>query len=179
MVFAFQLKTEKEILALADAEDPLPDRATQQHLLDLYWTYVHPHFPIVRLAPPFSLSSLLTPPSQLYKVSFMRQYRHSISNPNSTEPSTPAGSGKVPIVLLLSMFALAARYSDLDPSRSDGKYWTAGQDYLEKAKRVLNYDYGSSKLVSVQALLLMAYREIGTGGMSASWLFTGMGRSSL
>ncbi|ORY73251.1 fungal-specific transcription factor domain-domain-containing protein [Leucosporidium creatinivorum] len=150
------LKTEKEILALADAEDPLPDRATQQHLLDLYWTYVHPHFPI------------------LYKVSFMRQYRHSISNPNSTEPSTPAGSGKVPIVLLLSMFALAARYSDLDPSRSDGKYWTAGQDYLEKAKRVLNYDYGSSKLVSVQALLLMAYREIGTGGMSASWLFTGM-----
>lgn len=32
----------------------------------------------------------------------------------------------------------------------------------------------SSKLVSVQALLLMAYREIGTGGMSASWLFTGM-----
>lgn len=107
----------------------------------------------------------------------MRQYRHSISNPNSTEPSTPAGSGKVPIVLLLSMFALAARYSDLDPSRSDGKYWTAGQDYLEKAKRVLNYDYGSSKLVSVQALLLMAYREIGTGGMSASWLFTGMGES--
>ena len=53
----------------------------------------------------------------------------------------------------------------------------AGQTYLDKAKRVLNYDYGSSKLVSVQALLLMAYREIGTGGMSASWLFTGMGSS--
>lgn len=32
---------------LSDAEDPLPDRQTQQHLLDLYWTYVHPHFPIV------------------------------------------------------------------------------------------------------------------------------------
>ncbi|KAK4053492.1 hypothetical protein OIV83_001659 [Microbotryomycetes sp. JL201] len=149
-------KSEREILALADAEDPLPDRATQQHLLDLYWTYVHPHFPI------------------LYKVSFMRQYRHTVSNPDSIEPSTPAGGGKVPMVLLLSMFALAARYSDLDPVRSDGKYWTAGQDYFEKAKRVLNYDYGSSKLVSVQALLLLAYREIGTGAMSASWLFTGM-----
>ncbi|KAM0788534.1 hypothetical protein ACM66B_001662 [Microbotryomycetes sp. NB124-2] len=149
-------KSEREILALADAEDPLPDRATQQHLLDLYWTYVHPHFPI------------------LYKVSFMRQYRHTVSNPDSTEPSTPAGGGKVPMVLLLSMFSLAARYSDVDPVRSDGKYWTAGQDYFEKAKRVLNYDYGSSKLVSVQALLLLAYREIGTGAMSASWLFTGM-----
>lgn len=32
--------------------------------------------------------------------------------------------------------------------------------------------------MSVQALLLMAYREIGTGGMSASWLFTGMGMSA-
>ncbi|KAK4704481.1 hypothetical protein P7C70_g1729, partial [Phenoliferia sp. Uapishka_3] len=155
--FFWQLKTENEILKLTDSEDPLPDRQTQQHLLDLYWTYVHPHFPI------------------LYKISFMRQYRHSLSNPNSTEPSTPSGQGKVPIVLLLSMFALAARYSDLDPPRSDGKYWTAGQDYMDKAKKVLDYDYGSSKLVSVQALLLMAYREIGTGGMSASWLFTGMG----
>lgn len=49
----------------------------------------------------------------------------------------------------------------------------AGQNYLDMAQRVLNYDYGSSKLVTVQALLLMAYREIGTGAMSASWLFTG------
>lgn len=107
----------------------------------------------------------------------MRQYRHSVSHPDSTEPSTPAGGGKVPLVLLLSMFALAARYSDLEPARTDGKYWTAGQDYFERAKAVLNYDYGSSKLVSVQALLLLAYREIGTGAMSASWLFTGMGAS--
>lgn len=42
-----QLKTEKEILELTDTEDPLPDRQTQQHLLDLYWSCVHPHFPIV------------------------------------------------------------------------------------------------------------------------------------
>ncbi|KAM0754933.1 hypothetical protein T439DRAFT_377335 [Meredithblackwellia eburnea MCA 4105] len=150
-------KTEKEILQITESEDPLPDRQTQQHLLDLYWCYVHPHFPI------------------LYKVSFMRQYRHSLNNPDSTEPSTPAGAGKVPIVLLLSMFALAARYSNLEPHKNDGKYWPAGQEYLDKARRVLNYDYGSSKLVSVQALLLMAYREIGTGAMSASWLYTGMG----
>ncbi|KAI5480235.1 hypothetical protein MNV49_001566 [Pseudohyphozyma bogoriensis] len=149
-------KTEREILGIREDQDPLPDRATQQHLLDLYWTYVHPHFPI------------------LYKESFMKQYRHSLSNPDSREPSTPSGSGKVPIVLLLSMFALAARYSDLEPTPADGKFWAAGQGYLEQARKVLNYDYGSSKLVTVQALLLMAYREIGTGAMSASWLFTGM-----
>lgn len=50
----------------------------------------------------------------------------------------------------------------------------AGQNYLDAAKKILNFDYGSSKLVTVQALLLLAYREIGTGAMSASWLFTGM-----
>ncbi|GAA5998630.1 uncharacterized protein JCM10292_007114 [Rhodotorula paludigena] len=150
------LKTEREILQLADAEDPLPDMSTQTHLLSAYWTYVHPHFPL------------------LYKVSFMRQYRHSLAHPHSTEPSTPAGTGKVPMVLLLSMFALAARYCDLEEARKDGKYWTAGQEYLDKARRILNHDYGSSKLVTVQALLLISYREIGVGAMSSAWMTNGM-----
>lgn len=92
---------------------------TQTHLLSAYWTYVHPHFPL------------------LYKVSFMRQYRHSLAHPDSTEPSTAAGTGKVPMVLLLSMFALAARYCDLEEARKDGKYWTAGQEYLEKVCRLV------------------------------------------
>lgn len=46
-----------------------------------------------------------------------------MSNPDSTEPSTPAGAGRVPLVVLLSLFALAARYSDIDPPPADGKYW--------------------------------------------------------
>ncbi|BGP06376.1 fungal-specific transcription factor domain-containing protein [Rhodotorula toruloides] len=150
------LKTEREILQLTDTEDPLPDMQTQTHLLAAYWTYVHPHFPL------------------LYKVSFMRQYRHSLAHPDSTEPSTAAGTGKVPMVLLLSMFALAARYCDLEEARKDGKYWTAGQEYLEKARRILNYDYGSSRLVTVQALLLISYREIGVGAMSSAWMTCGM-----
>ncbi|GAA5858288.1 hypothetical protein JCM1840_001131 [Sporobolomyces johnsonii] len=149
-------KTEREILQLADAEDPLPDLETQHHLLQAYWTYVHPHFPI------------------LYKVSFMRQYRHWLANRNSTEQSTAFGTGPVPMVLLLTMFGLAARYCDLDEARKDGKYWTAGQEYLDKARRILNHDYGSSKLVTVQALLLISYREIGTGAMSSAWMSAGM-----
>lgn len=104
----------------------------------------------------------------------MRQYRHSESNPNSTDPSTPSGGGKVPIVLLLSMFSLAARYSNLPPDPEDGDYWSSGTGFAEQAKKVLDYDYGSSKLVTVQALLLMSYREIGAGGMSSSWILVGM-----
>ncbi|KDE03870.1 hypothetical protein MVLG_05692 [Microbotryum lychnidis-dioicae p1A1 Lamole] len=149
-------KTEREILGLDIAEDALPDKAAQQHLLDLYWTYVHPHFPIV------------------YKVSFLRGYRHRMSHPETDTRPDNTGINKIPLVLLLSMFALAARYSDLDGDRTEGKYWTAGDVYLERAKKLLDYDYGSSRLVTVQSLLLLAYREIGTGAMSSSWLYTGM-----
>lgn len=46
-----------------------------------------------------------------------------------------------------------------------------------QARRILNHDYGSSKLVTVQALLLLSYREIGVGAMSSSWMLGGMGAS--
>jgi hypothetical protein len=73
------------------------------------------------------------------------------------------------------MFALSARYCDLYPTNDqDGKFWDAGQDFLDKARKILNHEYGSSKLVTVQCLLLMAYREIGCGAMSSSWMAGGM-----
>ncbi|BGP14207.1 hypothetical protein JCM10213_005900 [Rhodosporidiobolus nylandii] len=150
------LKTEREILRLSPSEDPLPPMEVQSQLLQAYWTYVHPHFPL------------------LYKITFLRQYRHGLAHPDSDEPSRPSGTGKVPMVLLLSMFALAARYCDLEGEREEGKYWTAGQEYLEKARQLLNHDYGSSKLVLVQSLLLISYREIGVGAMSSAWMTAGM-----
>lgn len=145
-------KTEQEILEITGTVDALPSTATQQHLLDLYWTYAHPHFCV------------------LYKVSFLRQYRHTLSTPHSTEPSTADGAGNVPTVLLLAIFAVAARYSDL----GDEPHWARGQDYYDAAKRILFHDVGSSRLVNVQVMLLLAYRAIGTGAMSEAWLLTGM-----
>jgi len=114
----------------------------------------------------------------------MRQYRHSLAHSNSStsaaSPSNSFGHGPVPTVLLLSMFALSARYCDLDPTPgSDGKLWDAGQKYLDSARKILNHEYSSSKLVMVQALLLMAYREIGVGQMSSAWMGAGMGESIL
>lgn len=68
------------------------------------------------------------------------------------------------------MFALASRYSDSDVARADGH--TRGQGYLEAAVKIFNYSHGS-RIVNVQVLLLLSYREIGTGSSSA-WLFAGM-----
>ncbi|GAA5936055.1 uncharacterized protein JCM15063_002694 [Sporobolomyces koalae] len=153
-------QTERQILGLAEGEDHLPDLETQHHLLQAYWTYVHPHFPI------------------LYKVSFMRQYRHSLAHSSADtvgSPSSSFGHGPVPSVLLLSMFALSARYCDLySNSGEGGNLWDAGEEFLQNARKILNHEYGSSRLVMVQALLLIAYREIGVGAMSSAWMAGGM-----
>ncbi|KAH8924892.1 hypothetical protein BT69DRAFT_1332618 [Atractiella rhizophila] len=148
------VKTEEEILVEAQATDCLPDRPTQDHLLDLYMTYVHPHYPL------------------LYKPHILRQYRAWATSQSGG--ATPSNIGKIPTLLLLCIFALASRYSDSDAPRKDGKYWTAGEEYYNAAKRILNQEYGSTKLVTVQALLLLAYRQIGIGAMSESWLYVGM-----
>lgn len=68
------------------------------------------------------------------------------------------------------MFAIASRYSDSVQNEGDA--------FFENACRILNYDFRSSKIVNCQVMLLLAYREIGAGGMSSAWMYTGMGKST-
>ena len=81
-------------------------------------------------------------------------------------------------LLLLAMFAIGARYAAFGKSDTpippEGEMWTAGDQYLEDAKVVLDRTYASSRPSTCQALLLMAYREIGIGAMAQSWLYVGM-----
>ena len=88
------------------------------------------------------------------------------------------GRRRIPTLLLLSMYAIAARYStknDVPPPPPDGTIlWAAGDDYLDRAKVILNGLYASSRTTTVQALLLMGYREIGAGAMAQAWIYIGM-----
>ncbi|KAH9915218.1 fungal-specific transcription factor domain-containing protein [Fomitopsis serialis] len=127
----------------------LPDRATQELLLDLYWTYVHPALPIVSKR-------------VFMEISATAWHRR----------------GRVPTVLLLAMFSIAARYSaqtgnDVLPPQ-EGSMWAAGDRYLEEAKVILDSSYAASRPSTCQALLLMAYREVGIGAMAQAWLYVGM-----
>ena len=76
------------------------------------------------------------------------------------------------------MYAIAARYStknDVPPPPPDGTIlWAAGDEYLDRAKVILNGLYASSRTTTVQALLLMGYREIGAGAMAQAWIYIGM-----
>lgn len=170
-------KTEAELVNRTKAYEVMPDKRTSDHLLELYWTYVHPHLPL------------------LYRSLFVRQYRNTVHTTegyctgakegHGSSSSTPLGGakpapalasgGKVPAILLLSIYALAARYSDTgEDTRKEGEYWKAGEIYARKARELLYEDFGSSRLTTCQALVLLAYREAGVGAMAKSWTYVGM-----
>lgn len=91
----------------------------------------------------------------------------------------PIGGHDVSPLLLLSMFATAARYSaSSEPlstsSTSPMAMWTAGDEYLVQAKTLLDKTYTAPRASTVQALLLLGYRELGIGSMAQAWMYTGM-----
>ncbi|PBK76122.1 hypothetical protein ARMSODRAFT_950512 [Armillaria solidipes] len=145
----------------------LPSPALHDHLLNLYFTYVHPSFPVI------------------HKRSFQEAYKAGPDTPPSESGArSPSGSPfnrrsrHVPNLLLLVMFSLASRYAD-DPSNpmpspDSGVMWPAGDLYLDRAKVLLDGSYSSSRPTTCQALLLMGYREIGIGAMAQAWTYIGM-----
>ncbi|KAG1760291.1 fungal-specific transcription factor domain-containing protein [Suillus occidentalis] len=165
-----------------DLSSIMPDLAAQEHLLDIYFTYVHSAFPV------------------LHKEAFWDGYK-AHQNPSTADTPSPASDGhsskspspfhrarrNISPLLLLSMFSIAERYSpssSLPPSsptlssassfREPTPMWTAGDQYFNVAKKLLDNTYASSLPSTVQALLLLGYREIGIGAMAQAWVYTGM-----
>jgi hypothetical protein len=54
-------------------------------------------------------------------------------------PPKPEPSQNISKLLLLSMFAIAARYADTEiPPPPNGKMWEAGCEYLDDAREILS-----------------------------------------
>ncbi|CUA68348.1 Lactose regulatory protein LAC9 [Kluyveromyces lactis NRRL Y-1140] [Rhizoctonia solani] len=138
-----------EALEQRVAASVLPSRGQQEKLLKLYFAYVHPVLPVV------------------HQEVFWRDWEA------SADPSAPASS-RIPTLLLLAIYAVAARYDASRRPPRAGTMWAAGDNYLEAAKVLLNRSYASSKASTCQALLLLSYREIGIGAMAQAWLYVGM-----
>ena len=51
--------------------------------------------------------------------------------------------------------------------------WNAGDSYMEDAKIILDTISVQSRPSTVQALLLLGYREVGIGAMAEAWLYIG------
>ncbi|KAL0946295.1 hypothetical protein HGRIS_012543 [Hohenbuehelia grisea] len=153
----------------------LPDPEVQEHLLELYFTYVHPSFPIIHkktFFEAYTAGSLPTDPS-----SHPSQGESSSSRAHSTSRHHNRRRRMSPL-LILAMYAVASRYSthsSTPPFPTDSStMWTAGDEYLDSAKIILDSAYSSSRTATCQALLLMGYREVGIGAMAQAWTYIGM-----
>ncbi|EKM56762.1 uncharacterized protein PHACADRAFT_254069 [Phanerochaete carnosa HHB-10118-sp] len=146
----------------------LPPQEVQEHLLELYFSYVHAQLPII------------------HKQTFMEMFRarnigsasSPMSDASSPPPSQSSAGGRpqrIPTLLLLAMFSIAARYSGTGgPAPAPGEMWNAGDSYMEDAKVLLHNIYAQSRPTTCQALLLLGYREVGIGAMAQAWVYIGM-----
>ena len=97
------------------------------------------------------------------------------SSPAPSSSSAGSRPQRIPTLLLLVMFSIAARYSSTDgPPPAPGEMWNAGDSYMEHAKVILDNIHTQSRPSTVQALLLLGYREVGIGAMAQAWLYIGM-----
>jgi hypothetical protein len=190
--------------ASAQVEDTvvsqLPDVRMQEHLLQLYFTYVHPALPVVHkesflddfksgcvptVSSPFSSSLIVDAQPRLVSGAPDSPYSTgsgscgASSSSRHGSPLDDTRPRRIPTVLLLAMFAVAARYSATSSAEAPlppppGSMWSAGDAFGEAAKTILDRTYASSRPGTVQALLLLAYREIGIGAMAQAWLYVGM-----
>ncbi|KAJ6621140.1 fungal-specific transcription factor domain-containing protein [Mycena sp. CBHHK59/15] len=146
-----------------DVDIELPAPQVQQHLLHLYFMYIHPVFPLIHK------TRFLTE----YNTRYLSPTLSSAHSPGS--PLKPEPAQKLSPLLLLAMFSISARFSDQDmPLPPKGRMWEAGAQYFERARDVLAKVLHRSRPMTCQALLLLGYREFGIGSMEQGWIYIGM-----
>ncbi|KAG7099704.1 hypothetical protein E1B28_001524 [Marasmius oreades] len=146
-----------------DLDVVLPPVALQDHLINLYFTYIHPVYPVIHK------SRFLT------EYEARKQGRTPEPPPAKFSSPKPESSQQADDLLLLSMFAITARFVDnIEPLPSNGNMWEAGIEYLNSARAILTKIFDRSRPSTVQSLLLLGYREFGVGSMEQGWIYIGM-----
>ncbi|KAI0639571.1 fungal-specific transcription factor domain-containing protein [Trametes polyzona] len=159
-----EIASQDPTLEEEDVAVNMPSPEMQNYLLQLYFAYVHPFFPVV------------------HKQDFLYHYNsfRSVSAPYAVGQSTQLSRHPMQRpckILLLSMFAIAARYSErpeAQPGSGPSSSSRTGQQYAEDAHKLLDRKYQTSRPSTCQALLLLAIREFGMGAMDKGWLYSGM-----
>ncbi|OHF01744.1 nitrogen assimilation transcription factor nit-4 [Colletotrichum orchidophilum] len=116
----------------------------QAHLLELYWRWQNPWNYVI------------------HKSAFLRSYR----GEDDGKYCSP--------LLLCSIFAIAARYSDRPELRTvPDDPSTAGDAFGEHAKILLLYESEAPTITTVQAACLLALRIMSDGKEALGWLYSG------
>ncbi|EPS36088.1 hypothetical protein H072_10399 [Dactylellina haptotyla CBS 200.50] len=93
----------------------------------------------------------------LHKPSFMRRFKN----------------GTVPPVLILSLCAVSARFSNHPSIRKDMPF-LAGEEWGIEAGRIVRENFDRANLTNLTVLLLLGLHELGTCNGGKSWAYGGM-----
>ncbi|TQN67785.1 Nitrogen assimilation transcription factor nit-4, partial [Colletotrichum shisoi] len=116
----------------------------QEHLLELYWRWQNPWNYVI------------------HKSAFLKSFR----GEDDGKYCSP--------LLLCSIFAIAARYSDRIELRSVAdEPSTAGDAFCEQAKILLLYESEAPSITTVQSACLLALRIMSDGKEALGWLYSG------
>ncbi|RNJ56474.1 hypothetical protein D7B24_007193 [Verticillium nonalfalfae] len=140
------LKMQRQGLAAAAQLDKLVaiPAELQQHLLELYWQWQNPWNYVI------------------HKGAFMKSFR----GEDDGRHCSP--------LLLSSIFAIAARYSDRAELRSiPDDPSTAGDAFCDQAKILLLYESEAPTITTVQAACILALRIMSDGKEALGWLYAG------
>ncbi|KAG8163233.1 hypothetical protein KVR01_006530 [Diaporthe batatas] len=116
----------------------------QDHLLDLYWRWQNPWNYVI------------------HKGAFLKSFKGEDDGKNCSP------------LLLCSIFAIAARYSDRPELRSiQDDPNTTGDAFCEQAKILMLYETEAPTITTVQAACLLALRIMSDGKEALGWLYAG------
>ncbi|GBE81567.1 Nitrogen assimilation transcription factor nit-4 [Sparassis crispa] len=149
----------------SDGDVTLPPLDVQDHLIELYFTYVHPSIPVLD-------RDLFMADYNAQKTCF-RESSHS-ENIYASRLVRPEQMQKLSKLLLFAIFAFAARYSDTEIEAATSHGVDMGSRHALCARRVLDTMYQESRTSTCQALVLLGIREFGTGSLEEGWLHVGM-----
>jgi hypothetical protein len=125
-----------------DIEIHLPPLADQDRLLQLYFIYVHPNFPVVHKRKFLEEWEHQYVSASYVEYSTEHERRRQGSPVIESHPRERSGSpysSQVSKALLLAMFALAARYLEQPPEGSRGAaMWEIGCNYALDCREVLS-----------------------------------------
>ncbi|KAF9074901.1 fungal-specific transcription factor domain-containing protein [Rhodocollybia butyracea] len=144
-------------------EVTLPPIDVQTNLVDLYFSYIHPVFPVIN------------------KSRFLSEFNARINGqtqantpPVVSSSPKPESSQKVTNLLLLTMFSITARFCGDEKPSTSTQMWEGGAKHFEQAMIILTKIIDRSRPSTVQSLLLLGYREFGLGSMEQGWIYIGM-----
>jgi len=136
--------------AIASPLSVFPSEQQQNDLIQSYFEYVHPMFPV------------------LNRACFAAFYSQKLNDPVQGSFRSSGLSAVSLDILLLSMFANASRCRDA----CGGEQGTSA--FVVEAVRLLYSVSGQSHPLLCQALLLLGYHSVGTGFVEAGWTYIGM-----